>query len=155
MTETGMRDEVRRVAGMLCNCAQSRGRHSIYCPALTAVPKLNRALTSHRARMMNSAAAEDAAYQRGRESQVPLAEPDNHHNAAACPYCTPGLNHEKRGAVDDEDFGPGLVIEAGDCEFGGLCGGCQKPLGTIRPDQSLDVLGRAWDMHVNRDGCPG
>lgn len=43
--------------------------------------------------------------------------------------------------------GHDLVISFGDCEFGGQCT-CGKPLGTIKPDRSLDELGRAWETHV-------
>lgn len=48
-------DEVRRIAELLCNCSKSRGRHSIYCPAYAALPRLGFALASHRARMMPGA----------------------------------------------------------------------------------------------------
>lgn len=47
-----------------------------------------------------------------------------------------------------------LKIEAGDCEFHGSCGDCDKWLGVVRPDQSFDLLGNQWDLHVNTGQCP-
>jgi hypothetical protein len=40
-----------------------------------------------------------------------------------------------------------LVVSLGDCEFPGSCS-CGKPLGTIRPNQSTDILFMAWERHV-------
>lgn len=57
--------------------------------------------------------------------------------------------------MDDEDFGPALLVVPGDCEFTGVCQRCDEVLRTIRPNQSLDVLGEAWDRHVNVEGCHG
>jgi hypothetical protein len=51
--------------------------------------------------------------------------------------------------MDEEDFGPDLIIRPGDCVFVGICSACDAVLGTVRPDQSLDVLGALWDRHVN------
>lgn len=55
--------------------------------------------------------------------------------------------------IEEEDFGPDLIISAGDCEFSGRCSRCLATLGSIRPDQSLDLIGVAWDRHVNVDRC--
>jgi hypothetical protein len=49
----------------------------------------------------------------------------------------------------EEDFGPDFILRPGDCEFIGICGRCDKVLGTIRPDQSVDPLVERWDRHVN------
>jgi hypothetical protein len=56
--------------------------------------------------------------------------------------------------VDEENFtttwegGHALVIEYGDCEFYARCQ-CQKILGgPLRPDQSWDAFGLAWEKHV-------
>lgn len=46
---------------------------------------------------------------------------------------------------------PDLVISLSDCELYGRCE-CGTPLGSIRPDQSLDVLGQAWERHVMLSG---
>jgi hypothetical protein len=54
-----------------------------------------------------------------------------------------------------EDYGPDLLIEVGDCEFHGSCHRCGKHLGSVRPNQSLDVLGNLWDRHANVERCPG
>lgn len=70
---------------------------------------------------------------------------DGHGPQDTCPTCP----HE------EEDFGPGLLIEVGDCVFVGSCHRCGKTLGSIRPDQSLDVLGAAWDRHANVETCRG
>lgn len=43
--------------------------------------------------------------------------------------------------------GHDLVVSMGDCEFYGACT-CGKPLGSIKPDKSLDELGLAWERHV-------
>lgn len=40
-----------------------------------------------------------------------------------------------------------LVVRFGDCEFHGRCS-CGAPFGTIRVDESLDVLGLLWERHV-------
>jgi len=50
----------------------------------------------------------------------------------------------------DEEIGTGghdMVVSLGDCELYGTCT-CGKPLGMIKPDQSLDKLGVAWERHV-------
>lgn len=52
-----------------------------------------------------------------------------------------------------EDYGPDLLIEVGDCAFHGSCHRCGKHLGTVRPDESLDVLGGLWDRHANVERC--
>lgn len=59
--------------------------------------------------------------------------------------------------IDDEceDFGPDLIIEAGDCSFHGKCDGCGKYLKSVRPDQSFDLIAAAWDRHVNVTKCSG
>jgi hypothetical protein len=60
------------------------------------------------------------------------------------------FNTNEEAAADREGVGAGghdLVVSFGDCEFHGECS-CGKPLGTIRPDQSLDELGRSWERHV-------
>lgn len=54
-----------------------------------------------------------------------------------------------------EDYGPDLLIEVGDCSFHGQCHRCGKHLGSINPDQSLDILGQAWDRHANMERCNG
>lgn len=43
--------------------------------------------------------------------------------------------------------GHDLVVSLGDCAMHGACT-CGRPLGTIKPNQSLDVLGQAWERHV-------
>lgn len=53
-------------------------------------------------------------------------------------------------ADDLEPTGTGghdLVVSLGDCEMHGTCQ-CGQPLGVIKPDQPLEVLGRAWEHHV-------
>jgi hypothetical protein len=54
------------------------------------------------------------------------------------------------------DIGPhDLIISAGDCEASGDCS-CGTSLGRpIKPNVSLDVLGRRWERHVMEDhrGC--
>lgn len=52
---------------------------------------------------------------------------------------------------DDEETTPDLIISHGDCELFGRCE-CGTPLGSIKPDQSLDVLGQAWERHVMVSG---
>lgn len=50
----------------------------------------------------------------------------------------------------EPELGPSghdLVVSYGDCEFYGACS-CGKPLGSIKPDKSIDELGLAWERHV-------
>lgn len=48
----------------------------------------------------------------------------------------------------DEDMAKHeLIVQYGDAEFHGRCS-CGESLGTIKPDQSLDVLGGQWEFHV-------
>jgi hypothetical protein len=54
-----------------------------------------------------------------------------------------------------EDYGPDLLIEVADCSFHGSCHRCGKSLGSIRPNQSLDVIGALWDRHANVERCSG
>jgi hypothetical protein len=58
--------------------------------------------------------------------------------------------HGTRPPAAAEEFGTGghdLVVSLGDCELYGTCQ-CGKPLGTIKPNQSLDELARPWEHHV-------
>jgi hypothetical protein len=54
---------------------------------------------------------------------------------------------------DVEDFGPVLVITPGDSVFMGSCQRCGRHLRTIRPNESLDEIGAAWDRHVHVELC--
>lgn len=51
------------------------------------------------------------------------------------------------------DGEPDLIISLGDCEAWGTCSNCGKSLGSTRPDQSLDILGLAWERHVMTHEC--
>lgn len=65
--------------------------------------------------------------------------------------------------TDEEEFpatwegGHTLLIEYGDCELYGRCQCSLKKItktnvfGTIRPDQSLDILAQKWERHVMRE----
>ena len=53
------------------------------------------------------------------------------------------VNEDEPDSVSGHD----LVISYGDCELYGTCQ-CGKPLGSIKPDQSLDELARKWEHHV-------
>lgn len=54
---------------------------------------------------------------------------------------------ELRALLAAHPAGHDLVISLGDCELYGECT-CGKPLGSIKPDKSLNVLGLAWERHV-------
>lgn len=55
--------------------------------------------------------------------------------------------------VDEEPVQPDMIVSLGDCEMSGACAGCGKHFGVIRPNQSLDVLGQAWERHLMLDRC--
>ena len=55
--------------------------------------------------------------------------------------------------IEDEPTTPDMIVTLGDCQMWGTCAGCGKHLGTIRPDQSLDVLGGNWERHLMLDKC--
>lgn len=46
-----------------------------------------------------------------------------------------------------------LIVTLGDCELHGRCE-CGQQLGSIRPNESLDVLGQKWEKHVMLENCP-
>ncbi len=68
-------------------------------------------------------------------------------------YCGPGTACYARHAVSAEHApvsppkAHDLVVSLGDCELIGACS-CGTDLGYIAVNQSLDLLGRAWEQHV-------
>lgn len=55
--------------------------------------------------------------------------------------------------MSDEDNTPDMTVSLGDCEIYAECAHCAKSFGSIRPNQSLDVLALKWEHHTMLDGC--
>jgi hypothetical protein len=52
--------------------------------------------------------------------------------------------------VVDEELGETspMIVTLGDCDIHGTCGDCGAHLGTIKPNESMDLLGIAWEKHT-------